>query len=232
MIAMSPLDGARLPAEAGSWRVALMVHRFPVISETFVATLAATLLPHVRDLRLLATAGAAMPAPHHPVVTEAGLMDRLHLSPRSGRLDPRRTWAIGREAPGKRAKLMGLAALDAFAPREKMALTRMMAQQPALDVVHCQFGYEGLAALRHRRFGTLRTRALVTHFRGSDITRHVRENGEDVYADLMREGDYFIANCGYFRRRAIALGCDPARIAVVGSPIDTDRFAPPAHRDP
>ncbi|MEM9797435.1 MAG: glycosyltransferase [Pseudomonadota bacterium] len=212
---------------ARSWSVALMVHRFPIISETFVATLAANLIPHLGDLRILATAGEIAPTPHHALVAQAGLLDRLHVSERRGRIDPRRMWAIADEAPGKRAKLLALAALDVAAPREKLALTRMMSKQPMFDVVHCQFGYEGLAALRHRRFGTLRTRALVCHLRGSDITRHVRENGRDVYDDLFREAELFIANCDFFRQTAIELGCPPDKIVVVGSPIDTDFFAPP-----
>lgn len=217
------------PARAQTWSVALMVHRFPVISETFVATLAASLIPRVADLRLLATGPAEAPGPHHPVVAEAGLLERLTVSARSGRIDPRAMWRLASGAPpGRRAFLMALAAADRVVGRDRLALTRMLARQPAFDVVHCQFGYEGLAALRHRRMGTLRTRALVTHFRGSDITRHVREAGEGVYDDLFRRGDGFVANCAHFRDRAVALGCPPDRIRVIGSPIDVARFAPPA----
>jgi colanic acid/amylovoran biosynthesis glycosyltransferase len=94
-------------------------------------------------------------------------------------------------------------------------------------VVHCQFGYEGLAALRHRRFGTLKTRALVCHLRGSDITKHVRENGDDIYAELFASAELLIANCEFFRQRAISLGADPGKVVVIGSPIDTAFFAPP-----
>jgi colanic acid/amylovoran biosynthesis glycosyltransferase len=221
---------APLPPAAtrsAAWSVALMVHHFPLISETFVATLAAALLPRVGDLRLLATSGEVAPGPHHPVVARAGLLDRLQVSRRAGRIDPRDMWRLGAGAPGRRAFLMALAAADLAVPREKLALTRMLSRQPAFDVVHCQFGYEGLAALRHRRMGTLRTGALVTHFRGSDITRHVRERGEGVYAELFAEGDGFVANCAHFRDEAVRLGCPPERIAIVGSPIDTARFAPP-----
>lgn len=215
----------------GGWSVALMVHHFPVISETFVATLAASLIPRVADLRLLATAGTPEPEPHHPIVERARLMGRLRVARRAGRIDPRDMWRLG-GPPARRAGLMALAAADIAVGRERLALTRMLSREPAFDVVHCQFGYEGLAALRHRRMGTLRTRALVTHFRGSDITRHVRESGRDVYAGLFGAGDGFIANCAFFRRTAIELGCPPERISVVGSPIDTARFAPPARPRP
>ena len=213
-------------ADPGGWSVALMVQHFPVISETFVATLAASLIPRVADLRLLATAAAPAPGPHHPIVERAGLMGRLSVARRAGRIDPRDMWRLG-GPPARRAALMTMAAADLVVGRDRLALTRMLSREPMFDVVHCQFGYEGLTALRHRRMGTLRARALVTHFRGSDITRYVSRRGEGVYAALFAEGDGFVANCEHFRRTAIDLGCPPDRISVVGSPIDTERFAPP-----
>jgi colanic acid/amylovoran biosynthesis glycosyltransferase len=103
----------------------------------------------------------------------------------------------------------------------------MMARQPSFDIVHCQFGYEGLVAHRHRRLGTLRTRALICHFRGSDLTRYVRENGRGVYRWLFGDAELLIANCDYFRRRLLDLGAPADRTIIIGSPIDTGFFAPP-----
>ncbi|WP_308917113.1 glycosyltransferase [Jannaschia sp. LMIT008] len=216
--------------EPDTWRVGLLVDDFPKLSERFVALLASALVERVDDLRILTTAPRPEPPPHHAVVAQAGLLDRVHNARWSGRFDPRLAWKLGRGTG--RVGLLGLAAMDAALPRKPMAVTRMMARQPAFDVFHAQFGYMGKKALRHRRYGTLRTRALVTHFRGSDITRHVRDHGPDYYADLMRGGDGFIANCEHFRQIAIGLGCPPERISVVGSPIDTDQFQPPPHREP
>ena len=217
-------------ARTGDWRVAFLTHRFPILSEVFVATLAAEIAKAVGDFRILATAATLEPPPHHPIVSDAGLIDRTHAARRSGRVDPRRMARLAFRHPGKALTLSALSALDLVAPRHLLASTRMMAAQPDFDIVHCQFGYEGLHALRHLRFGTLRTRALVCHLRGSDITRHVRENGENVYDALFARADRLIANCEHFRQRAIALGADPDRIDVVGSPIDTDRFCPPSAR--
>jgi colanic acid/amylovoran biosynthesis glycosyltransferase len=222
-----------VPPGADRWSVALIVHHFPIISETFVATLAAELVPRVGDLRILATDGAAAPGPHHPVVARAGLLDRLHLSRKEGRLDLVRMARLVRSAGGPRLKLAAMGAAGAVAPPARTALMRMLVAQPDFDVVHCQFGYEGLAVLRHRRLGILRTRALVCHLRGSDITKFVREKGEDVYDGLFAEAEVLIANCEHFRQRAIALGAAPDKVVVVGSPIDTERFAPPvAPREP
>ncbi len=139
---------------------------------------------------------------------------------------------LARERPSKAAHLAGLTLLDQFAPRSLLAVTRMMSVQPAFDVTHCQFGYVGLTAMRHRSYGTLRSRVLAVHLRGSDITRFVCERGGHVYNELFRKAELFIANCHHFRDRAERLGCPPEKLTVIGSPIDTDRFAPPAVRPP
>lgn len=208
-------------------RVALLVHRFPVVSETFVIRLAADLMGAGHDLRVLASDPDAAPEDTvHALVEEAGLEARTHRARRGGRIPARRFLELARP---RTAAL--LAAGQAVAPG-RLAVTRMMAAQPPLDVVHAQFATLGLLALRHRRYGTLRARALVVHLRGYDVTRHVRESGRDVYAELFRQAQLFVANSEHFRRAAIALGCPADKAIVVGSPIDTDRFAPPAAREP
>ncbi len=210
-------------------RVALMVHAFPVISETFVTTLAAELLRTGQDLYILAT-DADSPPPREDILGDHGALEaRVTRARHEGRLSPRRLAALGRAAPRRAAGLAGLALADRVAPA-RLAVTRLMAATPDFDVVHAQFGILGLVAMRHRNLGTLRTRALVVHLRGYDITRHVEENGPRIYERLFREADLFVANCAYFRDKAVALGCPADKITVIGSPIDTDAFSPPARR--
>ncbi len=212
-------------------RVALLTHRFPVVSETFVIRLAADLAGAGCDLRVLAADCDAGPdEPAHELVREAGLEARTARASVEGRLGLGRALAL---AGGRRsAAPLLLAAADRAAPRRALAVARLMAAQPPLDVVHAQFATLGLTAMRHRRYGTLRTRALVVHLRGYDITRHVEEHGRSVYDGLFRRADLFLANSAHMRERALALGCPPGKALVIGSPIDTDRFRPPATREP
>lgn len=70
------------------------------------------------------------------------------------------------------------------------------------------------------------------HLRGRDVTRHVRERGRGVHATLFREAELFPANPEHVRQAAIALGRAPGKVLVMGSPIDTGHFAPPARREP
>ena len=211
--------------------VALLTHRFPVVSETFVIQLAADLAGAGHDLRVLAAEHERdPPGPAHALVREAGLEARAHRAEDRGRLGLGRALALARERRGP-APLM-LAGLDRAAPRRALAVARLMARQPPLDVVHAQFATLGPTAMRHRRYGTLRTRALVVHMRGYDLTRHVEERGRGVYDALFAHAELFVANSAHFRDRAVSLGCPPGRAIVIGSPIDTDRFAPPPGREP
>ncbi len=199
-------------------KVAFLVYRFPVVSETFVIEQAAALVARGIDLRILAVQpGIPGDGPAHPEVAAANLLAR--------------TLRPSTPAPGTLIRQSGRAVrLARLAPHPRtlwrtLGEAQMLDAAPAFDVVHCQFATLGLNALRHRALGSLRTRALVVHLRGSDITSFVTEHGPQVYARLFAVADLFIANCGFFRDRAVALGCPPEKIVVIGSPIDTTQFA-------
>lgn len=233
---MSPGDSAvpgkqvAVPA-ALPLRVGLLTHGFPVYSETFVTTLAAELLEAGLDLRILATDPSP---PSDPAMALAGhdiLVPLVARARHDGRLPFTRLAGFMGQAPRRAPLLAGLALADRLAPRW-LGVTRLFAEEAPFDIVHAQFGFLGLTAMRHRDWGTLRTRALVVHLRGYDITRYVEERGAGVYRRLFRKADLFIANCGFFRDHAVTLGCPPDKIVVVGSPIDTRRFVPPAARAP
>lgn len=92
------------------------------------------------------------------------------------------------------------------------------------DILHCQFATLGEFVTKHRSAGFLDGK-LVCHFRGYDITEVPRALGEDVYNRLWTEADGFIANCQHFADRAVALGCPPEKLVVIGSGIDMERFS-------
>ncbi|MGB3735140.1 MAG: glycosyltransferase [Ilumatobacter sp.] len=206
-------------------RIALMVEDFPVISETFVINIAAGLLEHGHDVTVLAMSGQKPSdgAMHRTV--ERWNMESLVRRPRAGRL------LIGgfeRDTEGAVPSQWGLARRTAaFA-----AQAAMLATQPRFDVVHCQFAHLGLAAMRHRRMGTLRTDHLVVHVRGQDVTSFVRAHGEDVYRELFDTADLVVANCRHFRDRAIELGAPRGSVEVIGSAVDCTRFTPREGVDP
>lgn len=210
-------------------RVGIFVSDFPIISETFVTTLAADLLAAGHDLRVMARDRAEQSlGPMHDQVAAAGLLDRLTRSDENtGRLPFTTALTLARAQPRRAGTLAALWALDRVAPRRTMAVTRHLSALAPFDIVHAQFATLGQTAQRHRDYGTLRTRALVVHMRGFDITRHVREHGPRIYDNIFSKAELFVANCAYFRHVAIDLGCPAERCVVIGSPIDIDRFSPP-----
>lgn len=210
-------------------RVGLMTHSFPVISETFVTTLAAGLVEHGHDLRVLAT-DPAEPANAEAILAgHETLLGRVSRAGLIGHLSIAQISSLARGAPARTPFYAGLALADRIAP-SRVAVTRMLAAEAPFDIVHAQFGYLGLTAMRHRYWGTLRTKSLVVHLRGFDITSYVEMHGPRVYERLFRGADLFIANCAHFRDKAVALGCPADKITVIGSPIDTAAFSPPAER--
>ena len=211
---------SRESKSARDLRVGFLCHDFPLLSETFVATLGADLVAAGVDLRLLAlneSAAGPTEAAMHPEVIEAGLLHRA-------------AWAGRPPEPAPGSPL----ARRALAPVRRLLIpprARLFLGQAPFDVVHSQFGTVALAARQHLRLGTLRTRAHVVHLRGYDITRFVQTRGAGVYRRLFGEADLFIANSRFFAARAASLGCPPEKVIVIGSPVDTNRFVPPPARE-
>lgn len=202
----------------GPRRVGLVLARFPVPSQLFIYDLAAALIEAGLDIDLLALNG---PEPggslDDPAIARLARHVRMPTSP----------------APYIRAALASprALALALSAPARWSAIAREGALFRAVgryDLVHAQFGPLGLACLRHIQLGNLRTRGLIVHLRGSDVTAFVQDRGARVYDALFRQADLFVANSAFFRDRAVALGCPPDKVVIVGSPIDTTFFAPPA----
>jgi colanic acid/amylovoran biosynthesis glycosyltransferase len=106
-----------------------------------------------------------------------------------------------------------------------------LAAQGPFEVIHCQFGFFADQMLALRAAG-VHDAAILTTFRGGDISRYVREQGPKVYDRTFAEGDHFFANCGFFRDKALAIGCPADRIEVHGSGIDLSRFAFAARHQP
>jgi colanic acid/amylovoran biosynthesis glycosyltransferase len=91
------------------------------------------------------------------------------------------------------------------------------------DILHAQFSDLAQTVLRHRNAGLLNG-GLVTHFRGHDITSHIRKYGARAHKEVFARGDWFVANCEHFKRVAIDLGCPPERTSVVPSGACIESF--------
>ncbi len=209
-------------------RIAFVVWRFPVLSEPFILNQIAGLIDRGHDVQIFALNGAPDGAGKvHDLVERYDLMGRAHL------VDPlpernRRAALIKRLAgpalrnPVKAARVLARAR-HAATPLKMLNRAAVLLGAGDFDIVHCQFGSLALPILEFRKAGLMSGR-LVTHFRGIDISSFVQENGADVYDEVFAKSDHFLANCGFFRDKAIALGCPEERIDAHGSGIDLSMF--------
>lgn len=213
-------------------RIAFVVWRFPVLSEPFILNQIAGLLDRGHDVQIFALNGAPDgDAKRHDIVDRYALMERTHLMkqlPRGsfGRLKTLAMRWIGPAFGNPRAavKLLSQAlSRECKTPLKMLNRSAWLLTAGGFDVVHCQFGTLAFPVMKFREAGLLQGR-LVTHFRGVDITTYVKEQGRDAYAPVFEASDYFLANCGFFRDKAVALGCPPERIASHGSGINLSAF--------
>ena len=212
-------------------RVAYVIGRFPMLSEPFILNQVTGAVARGCDVNIFAVQGPPEKGSKiHPDFYRFGLASRTHYPPTPP--------ADKSERPAMlRAMLDALATTHDSAARalEKLAAGRTpppwklclrgaeMAKHGPYDVIHCQFGFFAEQIIALRDAGVV-DGTIITTFRGGDISRYVDEQGPEVYAKTFARGDYFLSNCGFFRDKAVAIGCPADRIEVHGSGIDLSRF--------
>jgi len=93
--------------------------------------------------------------------------------------------------------------------KKKNRLNNLPPDLATFDIIYCQFGYRAVEFLPIKEERNLKAK-FVTCFRGSDLSKHVKEN-PNKYKLLLNKGDLFFPVCNAFRRRLISLGCDPKK---------------------
>jgi colanic acid/amylovoran biosynthesis glycosyltransferase len=91
------------------------------------------------------------------------------------------------------------------------------------DVIYAQYGDEGLRALDLMDKGIISGKLIVS-FRGGDATRAFTEN-PSVYAELFCRSTLCLPNCDYFKKILIDHGCNPNKIRILYSGVDTHTFS-------
>lgn len=214
-------------------KIAFLVWRFPVISEAFILNQITGLIDRGHEVYIHPLNGPPVNMPKvHPAVEKYHLMERTYYPPtRPNNYLWRLIKGLGLILSNLgRGSLDCLGLLNVFEHGQQISSLKALyraipiLKNRSYDIIHCQFGTIGQVAIKFRQTGILHGK-IIASFRGIDISRHIQEQGEDVYNELFVEGDFFFANCEFFRDRAIKLGCDPKKIVVHGSGIDCSKFA-------
>ncbi len=91
------------------------------------------------------------------------------------------------------------------------------------DILLGQFGTGGSRMINCKKQHNLSAK-VVSFFRGFDITKHLAHHPH-CYDDLLAQGDFFLTNCEFFRKKIIALGIPPEKVMVNFSSLNLKRFS-------
>ncbi|NJO81234.1 MAG: colanic acid biosynthesis glycosyltransferase WcaL [Cyanobacteria bacterium RM1_2_2] len=209
--------------------VAFIVNSFPVLSETFIVNQVTGLLDRGHDVDIYADQLGDI-SKVHPDVTQYNLLERTHFLPAIPVNHLERLWqGIGIFAaqvarnPGLTLQSLNFLKYGEPAVSLWLLYTAIPDLQKCYDIVHCQFGTQCFRGMAFRAINSPNAK-LITTFRGDDISRFVQERGTQIYDRLFKTGDFFLANCDFFRDRAVQIGCNPSRIAVHRSGLDCNKF--------
>ncbi|MGJ3245680.1 MAG: glycosyltransferase [Elainellaceae cyanobacterium] len=213
--------------------IAFIVGEFPVLSEPFILNQISGLMDRGHDVHIYAVRGQLRKLSKvHPIFEDYGLKQRtVYFTPIPQNFFTRFTTVIRLLAKSGHLfsfdwlKLVNVVKYGRDAANLRLLYQGIPFLNPvSYDIIHAQFGGWGLLGLTLRDLGLLNGK-LVTHFRGSDISVHLKKSGDHLYDDLLERGDFFLTNCEFFRQRILKLGCPPWKIRVHGSAIDCGKFA-------
>jgi colanic acid/amylovoran biosynthesis glycosyltransferase len=211
-------------------RIAFLVAPFPCLSETFILNQITGLIDRGHEVDIYALYPGERDKVHPDVETYRLLERTYYVPPIPFSLRRRILKGIYLFLTHfYQNPLLLLRSLHLFQSRKPARFLELLywaiplLRQAPYDIIHAQFGRDGLRGLWLREVGAIQGK-LITTFRGFDISQYIQEQGAEIYDRLFKDGDFFLANCEFFRHRAIQLGCDPQKIRVHGSGIDCDRF--------
>ena len=215
-------------------KIAYVLDRFPVLSETFILNQIAGLIDAGHDVDLYAkslhTAGVVQPE-----VVRLGLAERARFWPdlpasKSHRFLRALRLLAQQLREGRPAALRCADVLHygVEAANGNLVYASALIRTPqAYDVIHAHFGNVGVRAQGLRDLARLRG-PLVTTFHGFDLSHGFRSGRMSRllsgYGVLFRRGDLFLPISDRWRERLIELGCPPDRIVVHRMGVDLDRF--------
>jgi len=208
--------------------IAVFVHEFPALSETFVLNQVTGLMDLGHDVTILAVGPRPEPRVHADV-ERYGLRRRV----RYPALPPSRLRRIAGAAilfmrHGWRHGRVLLRCLDWRRYERDATSLRLffwairLAEQPQFDIIHCHFGPVGQLAAKLRDAGAIGGR-LVTVFHGVDVSAYVRGR-PDYYRFLFARGDLFLPISQVWARKLVELGCDSRRIQIHRMGVDVRRY--------
>src|SRR3972149_7758407 len=207
-------------------KVAFIVSGFPILSQTFILNQITGLLDLGHDVQIFARINPNEPK-IHPDVDKYHLIERTHYMPQIPKnLIKRRLKAIYliitnfHKSPLKILKSLNI-------PKyRKDTLSLIYTLIPFLDkkcdIIQCHFGPCGNLGSYLIQMGA--QGKLVTMFHGYDVRLGIKK-GENIYSQLFKVGDCFLAISDYNYKNLVRFGVNPEKIILHTVGIDVNKFS-------
>ena len=193
-------------------RVALVVERFPVLSETFVIDQIDELLQAGADITVIACYPGDNANWGRKIISQCKV---IYLAPHGAALfrTLRHLTAFSR-----------LRDLQAVIFDSLYGLGRKLSSSPSYDVIIAHFGVQGVLALRLRQMGFV-SGPIVTFFHGYDVSRdRLVRLYANAYIELSLKTELLLPVSNFLEKRLITLGCSDRKMVSRHLGVDTDYF--------
>lgn len=212
--------------------IALFVDQFPKVSETFILNQIDGLLAFGHDITIFPRE-ASGETRVHPIVDVRRLMEKTRFPAEPPRTRARKIafyfrlikftlmhWKV-------RSRLKST--FDRYGHigewRAALATAEPVRRcDGRFDVLFAHFGPSGLRASWYRDAGLVEA-PLVTVFHGFDLSSHLLNYSEQMYAPLFQRGDLFLPISRFWQEKLQSMGCPAERIKVHHVGIDCEHFA-------
>ncbi|MEM6252983.1 MAG: glycosyltransferase [Cyanobacteria bacterium P01_D01_bin.156] len=215
-------------------KVAFLLRKFPVLSETFILEQIVALL----ELGVEVDIYALLKGDNrqiHPLTREYRLLQRTQFPPLPCppsnaifRLfkAPQLFWMTGFNFP-LRPQLKSLNILkykrQAFF-LNLLYFASIFSTRQVYDIIHCHFGMYGLLGVDLKDLGLIDGK-VITSFHGIDIHVYPKQCGPSVYQRLFNQGDFFTVNSDFTKDCLIRLGCPENKITKLPVGLRTQLYS-------
>ncbi|MBP9866965.1 MAG: glycosyltransferase [Candidatus Pacebacteria bacterium] len=200
-------------------RILFVVSKFPILSEIFIFNQVKELVDAGCDVEILPLRGLHFSKDSYSQLEELNLFNRVIFP-----FDTKKNLIILFNHSFKNFFiLLRMFKKINFYKLLSSSTNFFLFKNDKYDIIHCQFGHFSDEVINLREKGFVSGK-IVVHFRGHDINSYVQKNGKDVYKKTFEKGDYFLANCDFFKEKAICLGCERSKISTFGTILDQDKF--------
>ncbi len=217
-------------------RIAFIVFKFPVLSETFILNQITNLLDLGHDVTIFATSRSS-DTTVHPDVDKYNLLERTHYIDCPKKITVRIFKSLRlfikyfRNAPMLLMRSLNLFKYGKEAVSIRLLFLAAHFTEP-YDIVHCHYGLLGDIGVTLKKLGA-RINKIAVSFHGYDITVHIKKHGQAVYRNLFEKADLFLPISDNWRNKLIQLGCPQNKIMVHRMGVDANKFIfQPKHLSP